>query len=93
VFGDDIRRLLKMEDMWKVPGRVKPVALDYNTILDGSFRVPPLAKASSGPGKDGHSSASTSQANPAFAINIRQEKLKDQKELTIKQNLELFLNR
>lgn len=91
VFGDDIRRLLKMEDMWKVPGRVKPVPLDYNTILDGSFRVPPLAKAASAPGKEGPVPASTSQVNPAPATSVRQDKLKDQQELSIKQNLELFL--
>jgi ubiquitin-like 1-activating enzyme E1 B len=82
-----------MEDMWKVPGRVKPVPLDYNTILDGSFRVPPLAKAASAPGKEGPVPASTSQANPAPPSSTCQDKLKDQQELSIKQNLELFLER
>ena len=91
MFGDDIRRLLKMEDMWKVPGRVKPVPLDYSTILDGSFRVPPLAKPAAAPRKDG--SIEPKQANPAASIDIRSEKLRDQQDLTLKQNLELFLDR
>lgn len=81
-----------MEDMWKVPGRVKPVPLDYNTILDGSFRVPPLAKAAAaGPGKDG--SVAVVSADSATPSAIRQDKLRDQQDLTIKQNLELFLDR
>lgn len=93
VFGDDIRRLLKMEDMWKVPGRAKPVPLDYETIMDGSFITPPLAKQTATVVQSTPASATQAQAQMQSSPDApkAQGKLRDQQELTIKQNLELFL--
>lgn len=67
-----------MEDMWKVPGRVKPVPLDYDSIMADEFAIPPLAKKEA-------EKASNGAAKPA--------NLKDQQELSAKDNLELFLDR
>lgn len=70
-----------MEDMWKVPGRVKPVPLDYDGIMDGTFVAPPpRVPAQSTPASNAANGASVSA------------KLKDQKELTLKENLELFVD-
>lgn len=66
-----------MEDMWKVAGRVKPVPLDDRRILDGTFEVPPPRVAPSA------GAASNGTAAPT---------LKDQKELSCKDNLELFID-
>jgi ubiquitin-like 1-activating enzyme E1 B len=77
-----------MEDMWKVPGRTKPVPLDYETIMDGSFSIPPLAKV---PAQVAQGSSPSAQ--PTTTAHAVQGKLKDQQELTIKQNVELFLER
>jgi ubiquitin-like 1-activating enzyme E1 B len=84
-----------MEDMWKVPGRTKPVPLDYETIMDGSFVTPPLAKQSAAVVSSTSSSANQEKAQVQSSSDApkAQGKLKDQQELTIKQNLELFLER
>jgi ubiquitin-like 1-activating enzyme E1 B len=94
VFNEDINRLLKMEEMWKVAGRVKPVALDVTTINDGSFVTPPLrnappvqAPAEAGPGHTASNGAGPSK--PAAS----QATLKDQRELSVKDNLDLFVDR
>lgn len=70
-----------MEDMWKVPGRVKPVPLEYDGIMDGSFVAPPpRVPAPAAPAANGSNTASSSA------------KLKDQKDLSLKENLELFID-
>jgi hypothetical protein len=81
--------------MWKVPGRIKPVPLNYETIMDGSFVSPPLAKQPASLVGAVSSSATheSSQARSTASAIPPQGKLKDQQELTIKQNLELFLER
>ncbi|TYJ54852.1 hypothetical protein B9479_004443 [Cryptococcus floricola] len=83
VFNEDIQRLLAMEDMWKKEGRVKPVPLDYDTIMDDSFTVPPLRVAPAAQPANGDKS--NGKAKPAAL-------LRDQKELSLKENLELFLD-
>lgn len=83
VFHDDIERLLAMEDMWKVAGRVKPVPLDDQKIQDGTFVVPPLRNPA-------HAAAAAGAAN-ASATNDSSA-LRDQKVLTCKENLELFVD-
>ena len=70
-----------MEDMWKVAGRIKPVALDYDAIMDGTFVAPPPRTSATQIAANGNANASTSTST-----------LKDQKELTLKENLELFVN-
>ena len=95
-----------MEDMWTVPGRVKPVALDYETIMNDTFIAPPLriapavsvktdggkstngdAAPTSANGTNGNATASSSTNGAAS------QKLRDQKELTVKENLEIFIDR
>ncbi|WRT69172.1 uncharacterized protein IL334_006156 [Kwoniella shivajii] len=82
VFNEDINRLLAMEDMWKKEGRVKPVPLEYDSIINGSFETPPL-RHSAPQQPNGQTSANGSNAK---------EGLKDQRELTLKENLELFID-
>lgn len=83
MFNEDINRLLAMEDMWKVAGRIKPVALDYDAIMDGTFVAPPprTSAAQAAAAANGNATASASTST-----------LKDQKELTLKENLELFID-
>ncbi|WVR08953.1 hypothetical protein IAU60_006012 [Kwoniella sp. DSM 27419] len=84
VFNDDINRLLAMEDMWKKEGRVKPVPLVYEGIMDGSFQTPPLR---------GAAPAAPATSNGQVSAKEAEKKgLKDQQELTLKQNSELFID-
>ncbi|ORY33137.1 hypothetical protein BCR39DRAFT_557327 [Naematelia encephala] len=85
VFNADINRLLAMEDMWKVPGRVKPKPLEVDAIMDGSFVPPPLRTAS----KETNGQANGKKEETA---NGNQAVLKDQRELSLKENLELFVD-
>ncbi|OCF35672.1 ubiquitin-like 1-activating enzyme E1 B [Kwoniella heveanensis BCC8398] len=82
VFNEDINRLLAMEDMWKKEGRVKPVPLLYESIIDGSFQVPPLRNAPVAPQPQTEGSAKQAE----------KKGLKDQRELSLKENLELFID-
>jgi ubiquitin-like 1-activating enzyme E1 B len=84
VFNDDINRLLKMDEMWKVHGRVKPVALDVGSINDGSFVTPPLRNPPPAPANG---------AGPSKPTPVNQSTLKDQQELSVKDNLDLFVDR
>ncbi len=90
VFTEDINRLLSMEDMWKVPGRVKPVPLDYEAILNGTFPAPhgeEQTAQASGSKQNGTTQQANGGAQPSAST------LRDQKELSLKDNLELFIDR
>ena len=108
MFWDDINRLLAMEDMWKVAGRVKPVALDYDAIMNDQFVAPPLRAAPQANGTTKEDAANgskdstpavvqngaSSSANGATTGNSASaQTLRDQKELSVKENLELFVDR
>lgn len=105
IFEDDINRLLAMDDMWKVAGRVKPVALDYDSVINGTFVTPPLRTAAAPPNANGSAangtngaeangaSSSTTPAASAAPAVVNPSQLKDQRELSVKDNLELFLDR
>lgn len=99
MFKEDINRLLAMDDLWNKEGRVKPTALDYEGIVDGSFAMPPLRsapQAAAGPSANGTSNGSASSAVPAAngpAANGDSAQLRDQRELSLKENLELFVDR
>jgi len=95
-----------MEDMWTVPGRVKPVALDYETIMSGNFVTPPLRVAPPAPAKtegdkslngDAASSAANGTKDNAAASSstngVASQQLRDQKELSVAENLEFFIDR
>lgn len=99
MFNDDINRLLQMEDMWKVAGRVKPVALDVGAINDGSFVTPPLrnappvqAPAAAGSGHTTSNGSSNGEAGPSTSAQTSSS-LRDQRELSVKDNLDLFVDR
>jgi len=73
-----------MDEMWKVHGRVKPVALDVESIMDGSFVTPPLRNPPAPP---------VNGAGPSKPTPVNQSTLKDQQELSVKDNLDLFVDR
>jgi ubiquitin-like 1-activating enzyme E1 B len=98
-----------MDDMWKVPGRVKPKALDYDAVVSETF-VPPPPRTPAASQPNGSASASTSApasangpaangngaappSNGVKATAPTQAQLKDQRELSVKENLELFVDR
>ncbi|KGB75813.1 ubiquitin-like 1-activating enzyme E1 B [Cryptococcus deuterogattii 99/473] len=86
IFNEDICRLLAMEDMWKKEGRVKPVPLDCDAILNGTSVTPPLRTApTANQQANSDKGAESAKIKPAAL-------LKDQKELSLKENLELFLD-
>jgi ubiquitin-like 1-activating enzyme E1 B len=92
-----------MDDMWKVPGRVKPKALEFDAIMDESFIPPPLRTAVAPQpngvkmGEVNGSGATDEQANgqsgQANGAIRNQAQLKDQRQLSLKENLELFVDR
>nr|KIR86276.1 ubiquitin-like 1-activating enzyme E1 B [Cryptococcus tetragattii IND107] len=86
IFNEDICRLLAMEDMWKKEGRVKPVPLDCDAILNGTFVTPPLRTAPTANQQANSDKGAERAKNKPAAL------LKDQKELSLKENLELFLD-
>ncbi|KAJ4480099.1 hypothetical protein J3R30DRAFT_3669821 [Lentinula aciculospora] len=94
IFKHDIERLLGMSDMWK--HRAPPVSLDYEKIMDGTFWVGENGEG--GAQKNGNNTngdlqpiASTSTSAAATTASARVA-LKDQKKLTLKENLELFIS-
>ncbi len=107
MFDADINRLLAMEDMWKVRGRVRPVPLDYGSIMDGTFVAPPLRSGASQVNgsssrenghqpSNGHANGDASGSTtplPTGHANGNHRILKDQKELSPKETLELFMDR
>lgn len=98
VFNSDIKNLLSMEDMWR--SRAKPTPLDFDGITSGTFTLPQVAaqtngsSASSHPKTNGHGNA----AGPSTTTNGSSSRsggagLKDQRALTLADNLELFVAR
>lgn len=68
-----------MEDMWKRAERNKPVPLDYDAIMAGTFVDPPVRNPVQQPAANGSSTTNAST-------------LKDQKRLSTKESLELFVS-
>lgn len=84
-----------MDDMWKLPGRIKPVPLDHHSIVNGTFMTPPVratAVASSG-SSQANESAKMEQTNGNQNANGSTRLLRDQKELSVMDNLALFIDR
>jgi ubiquitin-like 1-activating enzyme E1 B len=106
VFKSDVLRLLSMEDMWK--NRTKPTALEFEAIRDGTFVLPSPPQAQTqvdgavapaklnGQAANGEPSAAKltngSSANGS-ANGASASQLKDQRELSLLDNLELFVSR
>ncbi|KAK7062646.1 E1 ubiquitin-activating protein uba2 [Paramarasmius palmivorus] len=84
VFDADIRNLLLMSDMWRA--RTPPTPLDFDAILQGTFALPTpssSAAASTNGQVNGKSNGAETSANAG---------LKDQRALTLKDNLSLFIS-
>ena len=83
-----------MDDMWRVAGRVKPVPLDHDSIMDGTFVTPPLRTSSTAQLNGSNTSNNASMANGSTSDgNQTKQHLEDHKELGIKDNLEKFIAR
>lgn len=96
VFYTDINRLLSMEDMWKDLNRKKPKALDYDEIMNETF-VPLPVKAKEGQSTNGDGSAvdatAAGAAAPPPADRPIPSQLRDQRQMSVKETLELFIDR
>ncbi|PFH51632.1 hypothetical protein AMATHDRAFT_74813 [Amanita thiersii Skay4041] len=104
VFNSDIQNLLQMTDMWR--HRTPPVPLDYDGIMNGTYvlRSPNLSVATASEKANGHavngidkrhapSITSSSGAAPnGQTTNPSAPALKDQRTLTLKDSLELFVS-
>lgn len=80
VFDTDIRNLLIMADMWK--SRSPPTPLDFDAILNGTFQNNESVNGREGNSVNGHSNGSNQTSV-----------LKDQRALSLKDNLDLFVSR
>ena len=101
VFHSDILNLLSMADMWR--SRAPPIPLEFDAIRTGSFVLNrPAQNGSSAPlakertnGKNG--SASTGRmlngSSSSTATTASSAGLKDQRALSLQDNLELFVSR
>lgn len=74
-----------MSDMWTVPGRIKPTPLIYDEILKDEFELP---EATSKKAKAAAAAASAAASKAGAGTG-----LKDQKLLSLKENVELFKSR
>ncbi|KAF7312326.1 Ubiquitin-like modifier activating enzyme 2 [Mycena indigotica] len=99
VFDADIRNLLSMADMWRA--RAPPTPLDFEAILNETFVLhredPPTTHV------NGHSNGASRNSNGAKANGVANAEasgssakagsgLKDQKQLTLKDNVLLFIS-
>ncbi|KAG5342178.1 hypothetical protein C0989_004915 [Termitomyces sp. Mn162] len=93
VFNDDINNLLVMADMWK--SRAPPVPLDFDTILDGTFILRDEGTSKNRGGatdKADQSATSIASVNGNVGMTSNGAGLKDQKALSLKDNVELFVH-
>ncbi|KAF8154730.1 hypothetical protein B0H34DRAFT_717633 [Crassisporium funariophilum] len=106
VFNADIKNLLVMADMWR--SRSPPTPLDFDAIEDGSFEVHGAeswststhgngnANAVASGSGNAHASSSTAKAVNGHANGngnaSHGQGLKDQRALTLKDNLDLFVS-
>ncbi|KII85453.1 hypothetical protein PLICRDRAFT_115957 [Plicaturopsis crispa FD-325 SS-3] len=98
VFNADILNLLSMSDMWR--SRSPPVPLDFDAIKNGTFVLKPATKGAAAPngapngGASGEKLAAGDSAgksvNDAAAAKVAG--LKDQRALTLVDNLALFVS-
>lgn len=82
VFTKDVQNLLSMSDMWK--SRAAPVPLEFETIM-----ATPISTADAVLPSDANAGVVHADANSAPAS----VGLKDQKSLTLKETVELFVSR
>ncbi|PPQ88198.1 hypothetical protein CVT25_005163 [Psilocybe cyanescens] len=96
VFNADIKNLLIMADMWK--SRSPPTPLDYDSILDDTFESGKVNGTStpnavaSGSGTSHSTSTPNNPTNGHANGTANASNLKDQRALTLKDNLNLFIS-
>ena len=103
VFHSDILNLLSMDDMWRA--RAPPVPLDFDKIRDGTFVLNRPQPNGVHPHANGADTANGNAKAPAVGGSTSTEKLlngsssanaaglKDQRALSLQDNLELFISR
>ncbi|KAJ3563808.1 hypothetical protein NP233_g8693 [Leucocoprinus birnbaumii] len=93
VFNADIKNLLIMADMWKA--RQPPTPLDFDAIMSGTFVHHPVTVNGTANG-NGSATPSASSSGPTNGMNgnteASQAVLRDQRKLSLKDNLELFVS-
>ena len=89
VFRSDILNLLSMADMWKT--RAPPVPLSFEGIKNGSFIL--RGKPANVTMSNGTAAPVNSQNGHGASTSAAGAGLKDQKTLTLQDNLELFVSR
>jgi hypothetical protein len=89
VFHSDISNLLSMADMWKT--RAPPVPLSFEGIKDGTFIL--RGKAANTVMLNGTTAPVNSQNGNGASTSTTSTGLRDQKTLTLQDNLELFISR
>ncbi|KZT21897.1 hypothetical protein NEOLEDRAFT_1072604 [Neolentinus lepideus HHB14362 ss-1] len=85
VFDSDIRNLLSMSDMWR--SRAPPVPLDFDAIMKGSFVLRGTSTVTPTTNANGNKRAATNGQNSASTAG-----LKDQRALSLQENLALFVS-
>ncbi|KAG6333441.1 hypothetical protein ID866_5643 [Astraeus odoratus] len=98
VFHNDILNLLSMSDMWR--SRAAPTPLDFDAIEKGTFVVKEPIKStvgvngssSSKPQINGYVNGSATTSTPASKTNGTNGGLKDQRALSLQDNLALFVS-
>ena len=104
MFHADILNLLSMADMWR--SRAPPTPLDFDKIRDGTFvlgrpqqngvHANGSAAANGKPGEasgSGGSASTEKLLNGSSSTSASGAGLKDQRALTLQDNLELFISR
>lgn len=89
MFHSDILNLLSMADMWKT--RAPPIPLSFEGIKNGSFIL--RGKSANETMSNGTAAPVNSQNGHGASTNASGTGLKDQKTLTLQDNLELFISR
>jgi hypothetical protein len=94
----DILNLLTMSDMWR--SRAPPTPLDFDKILNDSFVLPNAALLPQVNGgslekssRQAYVNGNESSSNGQPSVSNPSSELKDQRMLTLKENLELFVSR
>ncbi len=102
VFHSDILNLLSMGDMWR--SRAPPIPLDYDKIRDGTFVLNRAQQpngvhvnSSGSPNGNGKAPEAGGSATTEKLLNgssfASGAGLKDQRALSLQENLELFISR
>lgn len=94
VFHSDILNLLSMSDMWR--SRAPPLPLDFDAIKNGTFvlKEPPSHDATQVNGKTNGAASGSKQVEKMLnGASTEGGGLKDQRSLTLGDNLALFISR